>query len=64
MPSFSGRPVVRRRDLRQGRWPVDLPIPAIDQYGQVVDVLLSARRDLAAARRLFARALRVGTTPS
>jgi transposase-like protein len=30
---------------------------AIDQYGQVIDVLLSARRDAAAARRFFHRAL-------
>jgi transposase-like protein len=34
---------------------------AIDQHGQVIDVFLSARRDLAAARRFFARALRAGT---
>jgi IS6 family transposase len=33
---------------------------AVDQHGQVIDVLLSARRDLAAARRFFARALRAG----
>jgi transposase-like protein len=31
---------------------------AIDQYGQVIDVLLSARRDAVAARRFFTRALR------
>jgi transposase-like protein len=31
---------------------------AIDQHGQVIDVLLSARRDAAAARRFFDRALR------
>jgi transposase, IS6 family len=37
---------------------------AVDQYGQVIDVLLSARRDLAAARRFFARALRAGTVPA
>jgi transposase, IS6 family len=36
---------------------------AVDQHGQVIDVLLSARRDLAAARRFFARALRAGTVP-
>jgi len=38
---------------------------AVDQYGQVIDVLVSARRDAAAARRFFRRArsaLRV--TPS
>jgi transposase, IS6 family len=37
---------------------------AIDQYGQVVDVLLSERRDLAAARRFFTRVLRAGTFPA
>jgi transposase-like protein len=37
---------------------------AVDQYGQVIDVLLSACRDLAAARRFFTRALRVGTIPA
>jgi transposase, IS6 family len=36
---------------------------AVDQYGQVIDVLLSLRRDLAAARRFFTRALRAGMTP-
>jgi len=36
---------------------------AIDQHGQVIDVLLSMRRDLAAARRFFTRALRAGTIP-
>jgi transposase, IS6 family len=30
---------------------------AIDQYGQVIDVLASPKRDLAATRRFFARAL-------
>jgi len=37
---------------------------AIDQHGQVIDVLLSKRRDLAAARRFFTRALRAGTVPA
>jgi len=31
---------------------------AIDQHGQVIDVLVSPRRDAAAARRFFTRALR------
>jgi transposase-like protein len=31
---------------------------AIDQHGQVIDVLLSTRRDAAAARRFFTQALR------
>ena len=32
---------------------------AIDQHGQVIDVLVCARRDAAAARRFFTRALRM-----
>jgi IS6 family transposase len=38
---------------------------AVDQYGQVIDVLVSARRDANAARRFFRRALatlKVGPT--
>jgi IS6 family transposase len=31
---------------------------AVDQHGQVIDVLVSIRRDTAAARRFFRRALR------
>ena len=34
---------------------------AVDAHGQVIDVMLSTRRDLAAAPRFFTRALRVGT---
>jgi IS6 family transposase len=37
---------------------------AVDQHGQVIDVLLSARRDLPAARRFFTRAMRAGTIPA
>ena len=37
---------------------------AVDQYGQVIDVLVSAECDLAAARRFFSRALRTGTIPA
>ena len=44
-----------------GRW--TYLYRAIDQHGQVIDVLLSRRRDLAAARRFFIRALRAGTVP-
>ncbi|SHN44647.1 IS6 family transposase [Cryptosporangium aurantiacum] len=33
---------------------------AIDQFGQVIDVMASQKRDLAAARRFFVRALRQG----
>jgi transposase-like protein len=36
---------------------------AVDQHGQVVDVLVSGQRDLAAVRRFFTRALRAGVVP-
>lgn len=45
-----------------GRW-VDL-YRAIDQYGQVIDVLVSEKRDLAATRRFFTRALEHGPRPA
>jgi IS6 family transposase len=45
-----------------GRW--SYPDRAVDQHGQVIDVLLSQRRDLAATRRFFTRALRAGTIPA
>ena len=44
-----------------GRW--TYLYRAADQHGQVIDVLLSGRRDLAAARRFFTQALRAGTVP-
>jgi transposase-like protein len=44
-----------------GRW--TYLYRAIDQHGQVIDVLLSTRRDLAATRR-FILALRAGTIPA
>ena len=37
---------------------------AVDQHGQVIDALMSAKRDLTAARRFFSRALRTGTIPA
>jgi transposase, IS6 family len=37
---------------------------AIDQYGQVIDVLVSEKRDLAATRRFFTQALDHGTHPN
>ena len=37
---------------------------AIDQFGQVIDVLVSEKRDLAATRRFFTRALEHGPRPS
>ncbi len=45
-----------------GRW--TYLYRAIDQHGQVIDVYLSTRRDLPAARAFFRHALAVGTTPT
>ena len=45
-----------------GRW--TYLYRAVNQHGQVIGVLLSARRDLAAAGRFFTRALRAGTVPA
>ena len=36
---------------------------AVDQYRQVIDVLVSTRRDAAATRRFFSSALGVGPVP-
>jgi transposase-like protein len=38
--------------------------PAIDQYGQVIDMLVSQKRDLVATRRFFLRALEHGSCPT
>ena len=45
-----------------GRW--RYVYRAVDQHGQVIDVLLSAKRDLAAAQRFLSRALHTGTIPA
>ena len=37
---------------------------AVEEFGQVIDVLGSQKRDLVATRRFFARALRHGTHPT
>ena len=37
---------------------------AIDQFGQVIDVLVSEKRDLAATRRFFTHALEQGPSPA
>jgi transposase, IS6 family len=37
---------------------------AIDQFGQVIDVLVSEKRDMAATRRFFTRALDHGPSPT
>jgi transposase, IS6 family len=45
-----------------GRW--TYLYRAIDQFGQVIDVLAAEKRDLAAARRFFAQALKQAPRPS
>ena len=59
-PVIGGLPTKRVKVA--GRW-VYL-YRAIDQYGQVIDVLVSQKRDLAATRRFFSRALDHGSHPS
>ena len=44
-----------------GRW--TYLYRAVDQYGQVIDVWLSTRRDLTAARVFFTRTLATGAVP-
>jgi IS6 family transposase len=45
-----------------GRW--RYVYRAIDQHGQIIDVLVSARRDTQAAQRFFVKALRAHIKPS
>ena len=45
-----------------GRW--TYLYRAVDQHGQVIDVLVSTRRDAAAAQRLFTHARRFGPAPT
>jgi transposase-like protein len=45
-----------------GRW--RYVYRAIDQFGQVIDVLVSQKRDMAATRRFFTRALEHGPSPT
>ncbi len=44
-----------------GRW--TYLYRAVDQFGQVIDVWLSPRRDLTVARKVFTRALALGAVP-
>jgi len=45
-----------------GRW--TYLYRAIDQFGQVIDILASEKRNLAATRRFFTQALEHGTSPT
>ena len=64
VPACSRGPVVCRRDVRQGRRPVDVPVPG-DRPARPGHRRAAVRAaDLAAARRFFARALRAGTVPA
>jgi transposase, IS6 family len=50
-PPRTGRPVVHRRDLREGQRSLALRLSGHRPVRQVIDVLLSTRRDATAARR-------------
>lgn len=56
--------MARRRDLRQvdGVW--RYVYRAVDQHGQVIDVLVSRRRDIASARRFFSMVLAAHRAPA
>jgi IS6 family transposase len=58
--------VACRRNIRQSLWALGVSVlyRAIDQFGQVIDVLVAEKRDLAATRRFFTRALEYGPSPT
>ncbi len=58
-----GRPLVGRRTYLRvaGIW--KYLYRAIDQFGQVIDVILSDKRDISATRRIFHRALVPAAAP-
>ncbi|MGH3515332.1 MAG: IS6 family transposase, partial [Pseudonocardiaceae bacterium] len=59
------RSLVRRRNVRQNRRAAGVYLyRAIDQFGQVIDVLVAEKRDLAATRRFFTRALEHSPRPA
>ncbi len=57
------RSMVRRRDLREGSRAVEVRVSGRRSLGQVIDVLVSDRRDWAAARRFFVSCLSAGQSP-
>ena len=57
VPARGRWPLVRRRDLRSRRGVWRYVYRAVDQHGQVIDILVSTRRDGVAARRFFERVL-------
>jgi transposase, IS6 family len=58
------RSLVRVRDVCENRRGWVYLYRAIDQYGQVIDLLVSPKRDLAATCRFFLRALEHGRRPA
>jgi len=56
-PPRGRRPLVRGRDVCEGCREVRYVYRAVDQYGQIIDVYVSVRRDTRAARRFFTTAL-------
>jgi transposase-like protein len=65
LPRRHSRQVQSRRDVREGLQIWCYVYRAVDQHGQVIDVLVAARRDADAARRFFRRVLTtLKVTPS
>jgi len=60
LPASCGRSLAGGRDLYEGRRPLALCLPGIDQFRQVIEVFVASRRDTKAAHRFFQRA--TGTT--
>ena len=58
------RHVASRRTLRDDSWPASILWRAVDQDGDVIDILLQSRRDRHAAARFFRKLLkRSGRVP-
>jgi transposase-like protein len=62
-PVRPGRAVVRRRDLREDFRGLVLRLPGRRPAGQVIDVYVSQRRDIASARTFFTAAVAVHGDP-
>src|SRR3954470_5555044 len=61
-PPRERQSMVRRRNVPEGRRPLEVSVSGSRSAWQVIDVLVSKRRDASAARRFFARALATAPT--
>jgi putative transposase len=51
-------PVAPRRSVPQDQWPHSLPLRAVDQDGDVLDILVQTHRDTKAAKKFFRKVLK------